>query len=107
VVSHSSSVNRQMSFDAPRVGVVDENVDAAVLVDRVLDNRLGAGPRRRGAIVGDRAAAFGADLLDDARRIGHLVGNHWADPEIIDDDLCSGPRQLQRMFRGRCRRRHP
>jgi len=39
-----------------------------------------------------------ADLFDDARRVGHLIGTTGADPEIIDHDLCSGPRQLQRVF---------
>ncbi len=61
--------------DAPEIGVasrgrvVHEHVDVTERVERVLHDRRGAVPRgRRG--VGDRGAAGGLDLGDDAGRVG-------------------------------------
>ena len=69
-------------------GVVDEDVEAAELVDRLLHHAAGA--REVGDVVAvrDGLAARGLDLLDDLLR-RRCVGSVACEPaaEVVDDDL--------------------
>src|SRR5207244_4479341 len=68
--------------------VVDEDVQPAEGVDRRLDDARGAGEGGGALAAGDRRAAGGAELGDDAvgaLGVGRLAGQ--GDTEVVDDDL--------------------
>ena len=66
--SHCDSVERGDEAVAQDAGVVDHHVEPAELVDRLLDERFRAVPRRDVVGVGDGPAAGRHDLVD------HLLG---------------------------------
>ncbi len=89
-------VERAVAQDAR---VADHAVDLAELVDRGLDDVLGALGLGHGVVVGDRAAAGVLDLLD------HLVGHGRSGAgavagtaEVVDDDAGALLGERQRIL---------
>ena len=83
---------------AQDAGVVDEDVEPAERVDRVLDEAAGAGEVGDVLAVGDGLAARGLDLGDDLlrrRQVGALAGERAA--EVVDDDLRAGRGERERV----------
>src|SRR5581483_7578257 len=84
---------------AQDAGVVDEDVEAAVRVDGLVDQRLRLRERRDAAVVGDGATTAGLDLVDHLlRRRGVGAGAFGRPAEVVHDDRGSLARQQQRLF---------
>ena len=76
-------------FVAQDARVVDDDREAAELVQRVLDYALPSLGSGDVVVVGDRGAAGGVDLLDHGRgRVG-IAG------QVVDDDASAAPRKLE------------
>ena len=84
---------------AQDAGVVDHDVEAAELVDRLLDSAFRAVPGGDVVGVGDCRAAGGVDLGDDlVRRAGVSALAGVAAAEVVDDDLGAFSGEQQRVF---------
>ena len=84
---------------AEDAGVVDHDVETAVVVERLVDQRLATGPRRDVVDVGHRIAAGGDDLVD------HLLGRPRVGPRsigrathVVDHHAGAFARQKLRLF---------
>ena len=83
---------------AEDAGVVDDDVEPAERLDRLVDHRPRAGERRDVAGVGDRLTAPATDHVDDGLGdglVGALTARRAA--EVVDDDLGPGIGQLHRV----------
>jgi hypothetical protein len=80
-------------------GVQDQDVEAAVAVDRALHHLLGRAEVRDVGVARNRLAAAGHDLVDDLLRRGRVLpfaGERAA--EVVDDDTRSARRQFERVL---------
>lgn len=76
--------------------VADHAVDAAEMIERARDDIGRAVPGGHAVGAGDGRATRGADLLDQPVRDGGVAAlSGQGHPHVIDDDLCTGPRQRQ------------
>jgi hypothetical protein len=79
-------------------GVVDEDVEAAELVERLLDHPLGAGEVGDVLRICSGFSAGGFDLDDDLLRRRVVVAfARERGTEVIDDDVRAGLRQRKRV----------
>ena len=97
--SHSASVMLMIDAVAQDAGVVDEHVQVAERVDRLLHEALRAVPVGDVLAVDDRLAAQRLDLVDHLHRRARVaaVAVHVA-AEIVDDDLGALAREQQRVL---------